>query len=60
MLQSLVQMTIGDKVRLSSGEDAEVLYIDQQMPTRPMVKLLKTEEIVELTQQPSIFIKEMI
>ncbi|MFC0561299.1 HD-GYP domain-containing protein [Halalkalibacter alkalisediminis] len=60
LLQSLVQISIGDKVRLSSGDDAEIVFIDQQIPTRPMVKLLNSEEIIELNHHPSIFIEEII
>ncbi|WP_227936888.1 HD-GYP domain-containing protein [Alkalihalobacillus deserti] len=60
LTQSLVQTSIGNKVRLSSGEEAEIIFIDQQMPTRPMVKLLNTEKIIQLSQQLSIHIKEII
>jgi HD-GYP domain-containing protein (c-di-GMP phosphodiesterase class II) len=60
LIQSLVQISIGDKVRLSSGEEGEIIFIDPQTPTRPMVKLLKTKEMVQLSQRPTIHIEEIL
>ncbi|GAE34400.1 HD-GYP domain-containing protein [Halalkalibacter akibai] len=60
LFQSLVQFSLGDKVRLSSGEEAEVIFMDQQMLTRPIVKLLSNEEIIQLSQHLSIHIEEIL
>ncbi|MET3507834.1 HD-GYP domain-containing protein [Halalkalibacter oceani] len=59
LVQSLVQSTIGSRVRLSSGQEAEVIFFDQQAPTRPMVKL-SDNTIIQLVQEPKLHIEEIV
>lgn len=56
----LLKFSTGTKVKLSNGHIAEIVFIDEQSPTRPMVKLLETEEIIILKNTREIFIEEII
>jgi hypothetical protein len=51
---------VGSQVRLSNGQEAEIIFFEQESPTRPMVKLISTGEIVQLTKKPTIYIEEII
>jgi len=60
-LQSgIMNCSIGSKVRLSDGQIAEILFIEEKSPTRPLVKILKSEEIIHLEKNRDIFIEEII
>ncbi|NEU32666.1 HD-GYP domain-containing protein [bacterium LRH843] len=60
LMQSLIHVSIGNKVRLTSGEMAKIIFFDQHTPTRPMVKLLDTGRIIQLTHEPNLHIEEII
>ncbi|MCM3762779.1 HD-GYP domain-containing protein [Alkalihalobacillus oceani] len=60
LVQSFVQSAIGSRVCLSTGEEAEVIFFDQQAPTRPMVKLLRDGTIIQLVQEPKLHIVEIL
>ena len=55
-----MNFTIGSKIRLSNGELGEVFYIAEKSPTRPLIKLLGTEEIMNLEENRHLFIEEII
>ncbi|MDT8863027.1 HD-GYP domain-containing protein [Alkalihalobacillus sp. MEB130] len=59
LVKSLVVVATGSKVRLSNGSEAEIVFFEQEMPTRPMVKLAGGD-IVQLTKEPSLFIEDII
>lgn len=56
----IMNFSIGSKVRLSDGQLAEILFIEEKSPTRPLVKLLETQEIIHLEKNRNIFIEEII
>lgn len=58
--KGIANFSSGTKVRLSNGETAEIVFIDDQYPTRPMVKLDQTAEIVALKDKNAIYIEELI
>ncbi|MCL7747461.1 HD-GYP domain-containing protein [Halalkalibacter alkaliphilus] len=60
LIQSLVLVAVGSQVRLSNGQEAEIIFFEQESSTRPMVKLIATGEIVQLTKIPTIYIEEII
>ncbi|TWI59586.1 HD-GYP domain-containing protein [Halalkalibacter nanhaiisediminis] len=60
LMQSLIQMSVGSRVRLTSGEEAEIIFFDQQTPTRPMVKLISKGDIIQLKQEPTLHIEEIL
>jgi HD-GYP domain-containing protein (c-di-GMP phosphodiesterase class II) len=53
---SIIKFSPGDRVRLSDGREAEILFIDGKHPTRPLVKIIDTEEIIQLVQTRQIHI----
>jgi HD-GYP domain-containing protein (c-di-GMP phosphodiesterase class II) len=60
LTSAIIDFSTGDRVRLSNGKTAEVLFVDEKTPTRPLIKLLDTEEIVQLSQNRQIFIESML
>jgi HD-GYP domain-containing protein (c-di-GMP phosphodiesterase class II) len=56
----IMTFSIGSKVKLSDGQVAEIIFIDDKSPTRPLVKLIKSEEILHLEKNRQLFIEEII
>ncbi|WP_096156150.1 MULTISPECIES: HD-GYP domain-containing protein [Bacillus] len=52
-------ISIGTIVKLSSGDVAEVAFIEQDSPTRPMVKVQKTGEFISLKQRLDLYIEDI-
>lgn len=60
-LQSgIMNFSIGSKVKLSDGQVAEILFIEEKAPTRPLIKIIDTQEIIHLEKSRDIFIEEVI
>lgn len=60
-LQSgIMTFSIGSQVKLSNGQVAEILFIEEKSPTRPLIKLTETQEIIQLVKNRDIFIEEVI
>ncbi|MFY4776229.1 HD-GYP domain-containing protein [Metabacillus sp. RGM 3146] len=60
LTKAIVKTSNGAKVRLSDGRYAEVVFVEQQYPTRPMVKLIDTQEIIALASRKDMYIEEII
>ncbi|WP_335963645.1 HD-GYP domain-containing protein [Halalkalibacter kiskunsagensis] len=60
LLESFTQVSVGEIVRLNSGDIAEIVYCDQKNPTRSLVKLLSDQSIVQLENQNSLYIEELL
>ena len=58
--KGLLKLSSGTNVRLSDGRIAEIVFIEDQYPTRPLVKIEETEEILSLKEQSHLFIEEII
>ena len=52
-------LSIGNKIKLSNGDIAEVAFIEQDFPTRPMVKIENTGEFISLKQRLELFIEDI-
>ncbi|KAA0566112.1 HD-GYP domain-containing protein [Rossellomorea aquimaris] len=59
LLQLLGDLRTGTSVRLSTGQYGEVMYTKPNAYTKPIVKINKTEELVDLSQQKEIYISEV-
>lgn len=57
---SILKFSPGDKIRLSDGQEAEILFIDGKHPTRPLVKATDTGEIIQLLQNRQLFIEGIL
>lgn len=60
-LTSMVaNMSIGTKVKLSSGLIGEIVFIETKSPTRPMIKLDDNNEFVKLDKNRDLHIEEIL
>lgn len=61
LLCSLVtNFTIGKKVRLNNNDIGEVIFIELQSPTRPMIKIQKSNEYIKLANRSDLYIEEVL
>lgn len=58
--KKLVSLSIGTSVSLSDGNTGEIVFIEDNNPTRPMVKVHQTGEILTLKNNTSIYINEVM
>lgn len=56
----VADLPIGTKVELTNLEKAEIMFVNQFYPTRPIVKLLKNGEIIDLSKQKSFTILRIL
>ncbi len=56
----LINFSIGSRVILSDGRRAEILFIEEQHPTRPMIKIIATDEILRLESSRHLYIEEIL
>lgn len=52
--------SIGSSVKLSDGQIAEILFIEEKFPTRPLVKIQETGEILHLEKYRQLYIEEVL
>lgn len=50
----------GTLLKLSNGEQAEVLFVKAEALTRPLVKVCRTEEMINLEEKRDLFIEQII
>lgn len=60
LIDIVADLPIGTKVELSNLEQGEVIFINQYAPTRPMIKLINTGEIIDLSAIRSFHIARVI
>lgn len=60
LVDLVVDLPIGTKIELSNLELGEVMYINKYSPTRPLVKLTRTGEIIDLSSKRSFHISRVI
>lgn len=57
LLSSIVQLGIGSKVILSNFLTGEVIFMNPQNITRPLIKLLDSDDMVDLEKRRDLFIE---
>lgn len=60
LISIVADLPIGTKVELSNKEHAEVMFINTYSPTRPLVKIMSTGEIIDLGRVRSFYIDRVI
>lgn len=60
LMNIVVDLPISMKVELSNFEQGEVMFINKYSPTRPIIKLIKSGEIVDLSKDRSLYIVRII
>ena len=59
LLASLTNFSIGNRVRLNNGTIAEIIFMDNNSPTRPLVKVINSQEIINLSKIRDLYIEEI-
>ncbi|WP_226086311.1 HD-GYP domain-containing protein [Mesobacillus sp. S13] len=57
---AIMNFSVGTKIRLSDGQAAEIIFVEEKNPARPMVKLLETDQILALEKNRYLHIEEFI
>ena len=60
LIDTVADLPIGTRVELSNFEQAEVMFINRYAPTRPLVKLILTGEIIDLATYRNFHILRVI
>ncbi len=60
LIAIVAELPIGTRVELSNKERAEVMFINKYAPTRPLVKITSTGEIIDLATVRSFYISRVI
>lgn len=59
LIDTVIDVSIGKTVKLNNGDQGEVIFIEQNEPTRPMIRL-NNGEFLKLTQKKDIFIEDVL
>ncbi|WP_423408650.1 HD-GYP domain-containing protein [Heyndrickxia sp. MSNUG] len=57
---SIMNFSIGSIVRLSDGQTAEIVFVEEKNPTRPLVRIIESNEILALEKNRHLHIEEVI
>lgn len=60
LLAGLTHFSIGSRVKLNNGHIAEIIFIESNSPTRPMVKVVNNGEIFNLSKMRDLYIEEIL
>ena len=60
LIDLIVEIPIGTKVELSNLERGEVMFINKYVPTRPLIKLVSTGELIDLSTNRSFYITRVL
>ncbi|WP_067727757.1 HD-GYP domain-containing protein [Oceanobacillus damuensis] len=58
-LESLSNISIGTRVTLTNKKSGEIVFVKPDKPTRPMIRLEGSDEIIALEQMPELYIEEV-
>lgn len=59
LISGVVQLSIGTKVKLSNGYVGEIIFINPNYPTRPIVKIENQNELTDLNKERELFVEEI-
>ena len=60
LIDIVADLPIGTKIELSNLEHAEVMFINRYSPTRPLIKLISTGEVIDLSKVRNFYISRVI
>jgi HD-GYP domain-containing protein (c-di-GMP phosphodiesterase class II) len=60
LLDLFGNLTTGTQIRLSSGQMAEVVFTKSNYQTRPIVRVVPSEEIIDLSTQTELYISAIM
>ncbi|MDQ0271976.1 HD-GYP domain-containing protein [Cytobacillus purgationiresistens] len=56
----IITFSIGSTVKISNGQAAKILFMDETAPTRPLVEISSTGEILSLKRNRHLYIEEVL
>ncbi|CED99885.1 metal dependent phosphohydrolase [Caldibacillus thermoamylovorans] len=56
----LMPLSINMLIKLSTHQIGKILFIDHRYPTRPVIQLVESNEVIQLNEQNDISIKEIL
>ncbi len=59
LMSGILNFSIGNRVKLSNGYIGEILFIDSNYPTRPLINIKDNNEIIHLEKRRDLFIEEV-
>ncbi|WP_181350772.1 HD-GYP domain-containing protein [Thalassobacillus sp. CUG 92003] len=59
-VKGMTDYATGTKVRLSNHQEGEIVFIDSSYPTRPMIKLHHSGDIIHMNDYPKLYIEEIL
>ncbi|MFD2045620.1 HD-GYP domain-containing protein [Ornithinibacillus salinisoli] len=59
-IEAISNFSVGTKVSLSNNQIGEIVFMEPNQPTRPMIRLDKSDEIISLSNHHTLFIQEII
>ncbi|KGX93666.1 phosphohydrolase [Pontibacillus halophilus JSM 076056 = DSM 19796] len=59
-VKQITNFSAGTKVRLSNNQHGEIIFIEDQLPTRPMIRLSHSDQIIHLKDYPQTYIEEVL
>lgn len=59
-MDSLINYMAGKKVRLSTNQTGKIVFVEKKYPTRPIVKLDESGEILPLRNHPAIYVDHVM
>ncbi|MRH44415.1 HD domain-containing protein [Aquibacillus halophilus] len=59
-IENLTSFSIGTRVQLSNGKKGEIVFIEPNLPTRPMIKLEDNSQIISLKANRNLHIEELL
>ena len=60
LLSSFANFSIGSRVKLNNGFIAEIIFIDAGSQTRPVIKVMDSEQIINLGINRELYIEEIL
>ncbi|MBO0998256.1 HD domain-containing protein [Bacillus sp. SD075] len=60
LLSSFANFSIGSMVKLNNGFIAEIIFIDAGSQTRPVIKVMDSEQIINLGINRKLYIEEIL
>lgn len=60
LLAGITNFSIGSRVKLNNGNIAEIVFVDSNSPTRPLVKVMNSHEIINLSKTRELYIEEIL
>lgn len=59
-IKSFCDYSLGKSVRLSNHSTGEIVFSNEKYPTKPLIKLHTTKEVISLQENPTIYIEDFL